>query len=365
MSAYEPELINDLGIGRLFDVLSDAVVIGDPATGQITHWNRAAVDLFGYSIQEAVGSPIEGLAAPEVREAHRSGLARYASDGTGPIVDSGDAVEVPAVTKDGRRLWVELRIDAIDSRAGRRYVVAVVRDVSDRWALQQQLEEAAEVEQERSASLRRFASMAAHDLRGPLTTAEALLALAHEGGGLPTQAAELLQRARRLAVTARDRADDLLEHLLLEAGADVAEPTPVSLRAALHDVDTTHGTQVDVEPHLVALVDGRHLARILDNLLTNARNYGEPPICVVARSDGDAVLVTVSDAGAGIAGGRADELFEPFVRGPNNRGVAGTGLGLAAARTLARLNAGELRYKPEGSGTTFELRLPRASSADG
>src|SRR5688500_17614400 len=42
VSADDVDLVSDLGIGRLFDVLSDAVVIGDPASGVITHWNPAA-----------------------------------------------------------------------------------------------------------------------------------------------------------------------------------------------------------------------------------------------------------------------------------------------------------------------------------
>jgi PAS domain-containing protein len=79
----------DLGIGRLFSEIRDAVVVGDATTGRIALWNPAAERLFGYTADEAIGHPIEMLMPHAVRERHRAGLAHYRSTGHGQLVDGG------------------------------------------------------------------------------------------------------------------------------------------------------------------------------------------------------------------------------------------------------------------------------------
>lgn len=366
MGPHDVDLLGGLRIGRLFDVIPDAVVIGDPATGTITHWNPAASSIFGYTTDEAVGMPIAALAAPAEREAHRAGIARYARTGHGPIVDSGTAVEVPAVTKAGRPIWVELRINAMESSDGRQFVVAVIRDVSDRRTLQERLEAAVEelaadaaADHARAASLRRLVSMAAHDLRGPLALVRSFLDLLAAEPDLPDRVPEIIGRCRGLSQRAYDLADDLLSLLLLEAGAEIPVPAVVpvvdALRLAHHLDDVT----VDLSPDTEVRADPKHLTRILGNLLSNAAKYGEPPVVVSATVAGDAVVITVEDRGPGVAPATLPTLFEPFARGEPHDGIAGAGLGLAAARMLARLNGGDLTYREARPGAAFDLRLPR------
>jgi signal transduction histidine kinase len=86
--------------------------------------------------------------------------------------------------------------------------------------------------------------------------------------------------------------------------------------------------------------------------------HGADPVRVVARSDGDDVLVEVQDAGVGVPPEMRERLFERFSTG---RARGGTGLGLYIVRQLARAHGGDASYRPPdgGSAGAFVVRLPR------
>jgi PAS domain S-box-containing protein len=126
----------DLGIGRLFEHVRDAVVVADASNGQVVLWNPAAERMFGYSAVEAAGLQVEWLVPTHLKQQHRSGLARYSTTGHGAIVDAGSVVEVPAVCKSGDQITVELSLNPIhDAPVSGRFVLAIIRDVSERVEL--------------------------------------------------------------------------------------------------------------------------------------------------------------------------------------------------------------------------------------
>lgn len=107
----------------------DAMVIIDDA-GSITFWNPAAERIFGYSAAEAIGCEVHTLLAPDIlRPTATAALAHFVVTGEGPIVNS--MREVPALTKDGREIIVELMISAL-TQNGRQYAIGTLRDVTHR-----------------------------------------------------------------------------------------------------------------------------------------------------------------------------------------------------------------------------------------
>src|SRR5262245_36641079 len=126
----------DLGIGRLFAYVRDAVVVAEAANGRIVLWNPAAEAMFGYTAAEARGLSVEVLVPERLKERHRAGLAGYHATGHGAIVDAGAVVEVPARRKSGEEITVELSLNPIrDTGAGGPFVLAIIRDVSERLRL--------------------------------------------------------------------------------------------------------------------------------------------------------------------------------------------------------------------------------------
>ncbi len=96
-------LPQDLGIGRLYEAVRDAVVVAVAHTGRIVLWNPAACRIFGYSRTEALGLCVEALIPPGLRDRHSAGLARYRETGTGRYVGSDTPLELPALRKGGKR----------------------------------------------------------------------------------------------------------------------------------------------------------------------------------------------------------------------------------------------------------------------
>ena len=114
--------------------------------------------------------------------------------------------------------------------------------------------------------------------------------------------------------------------------------------------------------------DPDKVREILGNLLTNAAKHASDAKNVsirVARASKVAswVAITVTDDGPGIASGTEDEIFGEFVRG---EGSAGSGVGLAIARKLARLLGGDLfvDQQPPAGGAAFTLHLPIRSATE-
>ncbi|MGE5047540.1 MAG: ATP-binding protein [Deltaproteobacteria bacterium] len=116
-----------------------------------------------------------------------------------------------------------------------------------------------------------------------------------------------------------------------------------------------------VEAGLAVDADEALLSRAVDNLLDNARKYGNGSgISLEARRDGADAVIAVRDHGPGIPESELESVFDPFFRGEGARGRAtGFGLGLSLARRVAEAHGGSARAEnAEGGGARIELRLP-------
>src|SRR5829696_8627100 len=125
----------ELGIGKLFERIREAVIVADATTQRIVLWNPAATNIFGYSISEALELNLEKLVPEPLKAQHRAGITRYAETGHGPYSDSRRLLELPALTKSGEEIYVELSLSPIglvdDTNRDRRFVLAIVRDVTE------------------------------------------------------------------------------------------------------------------------------------------------------------------------------------------------------------------------------------------
>jgi len=127
----------DLGFGKLFERIRDAVIVADAETQRIVLWNAAAAKMFGYSTSEALELRVEALVPEPLKAAHRAGIARYAKTGHGPYIDSEAPLDLPAVRKDGGEIGIEMSLSPIrlvqDEDGGEpEFVLAIIRDVTAR-----------------------------------------------------------------------------------------------------------------------------------------------------------------------------------------------------------------------------------------
>jgi two-component system sensor histidine kinase KdpD len=168
--------------------------------------------------------------------------------------------------------------------------------------------------------------------------------------------------------------DDLLEYARLEKGRVRLDRRPLDLAALLDNELRAFRPQpggerirLRTEPELPALVaDEPRLRQVIGNLLANALKYAPSgEIELVARGEGDAIVIEVIDHGPGIPDAEKPRVWEKFFRGSaRTLGVRGSGIGLAVVRALVEAHGGriELRDTP-GGGATFHLLLPGPASA--
>ena len=371
----------DLGFGRLFPAIRDAVVVGDARTGRIVLWNPAAERLFGYSVSEAVGMPLESLVPERLRDRHRDGIAAYASTGHGSLIAAAEPVDVPALRKDGTEVAVELSLSPIADGPPQAYVVAVIRDATARQRLAAERETVLASAQDYAARLEElaelrstFTSMVAHELGAPLAAIGGLADLLI-GGAVPVD--------QRPALAVAIRAEtDLLRRLVADVqAASVMERDdftvqlrPVPAATLLADAAAfarllpgEHPVTSELETAAVAsrvLADPARIGQVMRNLLGNAAKHTPPgtPVAIRARCNGPRLLIEVADEGPGIAPHDLKRIFEKFGRGRDAEGnkVPGVGLGLYLARRIIAAHGSELtvRSSPNaGAVLGFDLEV--------
>jgi signal transduction histidine kinase len=114
---------------------------------------------------------------------------------------------------------------------------------------------------------------------------------------------------------------------------------------------------------------GNQIQQVLLNLLVNARQAMSEGGTLLLKIEFDRtaklVELTVRDSGCGIPAEQLPQIFDPFYttkKGPDDSGKGGTGLGLAACRTIMEEHRGRIRVESTvGRGTAFILRLPMAT----
>ncbi len=219
----------------------------------------------------------------------------------------------------------------------------------------------------------RFTADASHELRTPLSVihTHVQLALSRE------RSAEEFRKTLETCLRASGRMKDLVDSLLLLAGADAGRLT---LRRERLDFRTTvegciamvaplaeaKGVVVETELRAAELAaDPSRMAQVTTNLLTNAIRYNRKGgnIRVSLDADGRCAVLTITDTGLGIPVENQPHIFERFYRvdKARSREEGGSGLGLAICKTIVEAHGGTITFHSVvGQGTTFVVRLPLA-----
>jgi two-component system OmpR family sensor kinase len=230
------------------------------------------------------------------------------------------------------------------------------------------------------AAQNRFVADAAHELRTPLTALRGSLEVLLRGSQDDPAAANLLLQGMYHDVTRLGRlTEQLLDLTRLDAPLAVQRhdlelaPFLVDTLAQVRRLAEGRTVTLDPGPPLTLSADPDLLQRALYNLIVNAVQHTDASGIIrvgwteVARPDGPAVALVVSDNGEGIAPADQEHLFEPFYRGERSRSRrrGGTGLGLAIVRAIAEAHGGGIAVRSEpGAGSTFTLTLPRAVASE-
>ena len=218
-----------------------------------------------------------------------------------------------------------------------------------------------------SATERRFASDAAHELRTPLSVLRTGLEVALARERTPAENRAALGAAHREALSLCRIADELLMLSRLN-GEVMVDRHRLNLRALLSEIAATVGPlaqarelKLSVDAPEDVFVNGNtgHLRRLIVNLLDNALKFTPVggSIDVGLKSDANRAILRVADTGEGIHPAELPHIFDRFFRGAGSAGEGG-GLGLSLCREIARAHGGEIAAAnlPSG-GSAFVVTL--------
>ena len=210
--------------------------------------------------------------------------------------------------------------------------------------------------------LEELAFAGAHDLQEPLRSLERALqgAVAGESADLAL-ALRQVGRMRELLRDLVDYAGSGTLHVAVET-TDLAQALDWALEN-LRPAIAESGAEIKVEALARVLADPIQIARVFQNLVSNALRFrgGESPVVSVGAEPRERdVLVYVRDNGIGIPEAHHETIFRVFERLHGGE-RPGTGMGLAICRRILERHGGRIWVESApGAGATFYLTLPRA-----
>lgn len=258
-------------------------------------------------------------------------------------------------TGTGKKKLLNMSIERFNHGAESR-LVHVFQDCADLRTMEQRL-----LQSERLATVGRFASQIAHEIRNPLNSISLNVEL------LEDEFAESDQEARgliRSVLRELDRLNGIVKEYLqfsrfpkpqlkrgriesvIQSVIERFKP-PARIRFGVRQAESTPDVWLDEQL----------LRQVLDNLTRNAVDAIEKEGSIEIETDvlDRFVAIRVRDSGVGISADAQSKLFEPFFTTKPH----GTGLGLATSQQIMFEHNGHLLVESQlGKGTTFSLLLP-------
>jgi len=222
-----------------------------------------------------------------------------------------------------------------------------------------------------------FISIAAHELRNPLTpllmTVQSMCRTTERQEGTPAPIVTGLARLDRVVQHYVKRCDSMLDISRLSSNTFRVEWAEADLAVLLRGVvdglapyAERAGSPIELAAPdtLAGTCDELAVQQIAENLVSNAVKYGgKKPISVSLRQEQDTVALDVRDQGIGISAADQARIFSPFERAVSRRQQPGFGLGLWVVGRLTAAMGGTVQVSSGlGQGSTFSVRLPHRQS---
>jgi PAS domain S-box-containing protein len=275
--------------------------------------------------------------------------------------------------KDGTYHWMYTLISLLyDEAGGPRSILGYALEISERRQAETAIRQAQLAAERASRAKSEFLSRMSHELRTPLNAVLGFAQLLQMDTLTPEQR-EAVDHILRSGHHLLELINEVLDISRIEVGRMQLAPEPVDLSSVLREATdmvrplaAERGIQIDGLPAAagrVVLADRQRLKQVLLNLLSNAVKYNRPGGRVeVLLSGGSAgrMRIAITDTGDGIPPERMAQLFLPFERlGAEQRGVEGTGIGLALSKRLVELMGGTIGAESTvGIGSRFWIEVP-------
>ncbi len=343
----------------------DCVIAAD-MKGKILIFNHAAVEVFGYTEDEALNTLnvrdiYPGNQAFEVMRKLRS--EEYGGKGKLKLYHTN------VISKNGENIPIKLNASKVYEKGRKIATIGFFRDMREEFRIKNELEntQIQLLQAEKMSSLGKLAAGVAHQLNNPLGGITLFAKLMQEEYDLEDGAKEDLRRILKDAKRCRDTVKELLE--FTRQTRHLMQPHDVNkaLSRTLFLLESqTLFQNIDIETDLDASLplvqsDIQQLNHLFMNIILNAAQAMEEKGRLTVKSslmpDGNRVCIEISDTGPGIPEDILPHIFEQFFT--TKEEGKGTGLGLSLAYSIVKNHGGNIMAKNKpGQGTTFIIEFP-------
>ena len=348
----------------LVEQAGDAIFVID-GNGLLDSVNPMALKLLGYTEQEFARLTLPDLISPEYRQRLTEELQL--------LVERGNLLEsVNLLHKDGRSIPVEINTVSL----GNGFYQAIVRDITVRKRLEEDLAKQRDRAEEASRLKSEFLATISHELRTPLHAI-----LSYADFGLERVGHADRERLKRYFFEIQDSGallleliNDLLDLSKIEAGKMPYRRSALTMGVVVDDACSRIAQLVEAKSISLNTAsipkewqvygDYEMLLRVFINLLGNAVKFTPAggQIQVFGEAHDEGYLFAVRDSGRGIYPEELDIIFDKFVQSSLHaqKGSSGTGLGLSICRGIIEAHDGRIWAESPGlnQGSTFYFMLP-------
>lgn len=342
---------------------SHDAIISHKADGIITSWNQAAIELFGYSEQEAIGMNISVLSAPQQLKEKSITDERLVN------CRHVEHSETRFLRKDKTELSVSLTISCIRDEANNIIGISkIARDNTEKKKAEMRLEMQNMELIKINETLDRFVYSASHELRSPLSSILGLVNLARYEEN-PLVRLKILQ----MMESSVNRLDSIISdivHYSRNSRLDIEVEKLDFKNLISNTIDHLHFMERSDKLKIHYKITGKfnfysdrkRVAIILNNLLSNAIKYHNPFLpdpaininVLVLKKE---ALIEVSDNGCGIPTEHIDKIFKMFYRISEKH--PGSGIGLFIVKEVLNKLSGNIQVRSKvNKGTTFIITIP-------
>jgi PAS domain S-box-containing protein len=362
----------------LSENLNDLICLHEP-NGKMTYVSSSSCEILGYTADELLGKSPLKLFHPADRDIFRSPEYMYTVEHKADF-----SFEVRMQHKDGRYLWVEVRIRPFSTPPHTLWQ-SITRDITERKAREAALKKAKEEAEVATQVKSQFLANMSHEIRTPMNAIVGLTELLLDTPLTPEQK-DFLQTVRMSSDSLLSIINNILDFSKIEAGRLELEDVPFNLHECVEEaLDLSVAAAGEKRLELACFIgdrvpaivsgDATRLRQVLVNLLSNAVKFtarGEVTLSVTLLETVDGLSTlrfAVVDTGIGIPQERMDRLFQSFsqVDSSTTRQFGGTGLGLAISKRLVEAMNGRMQVESEldrGSTFSFTIAVPAQATGD-
>ena len=322
---------------NLFENASDAIFLLESKTGSILDVNLQGVNFTGFSREELLGMRLFDIPFDEMKKQN--------------------IFETIITHKNGENIIFEITTNPLSVEdAG--IIQAIARNVTEQRKMKEKL-----IQTDKLISLGHLSAGIAHEIRNPLASININLQLLTRMIDKTSQEYEILEAATQGVERIKKIIDSTLDYVRVNKSSgqkenlnQIIHSTMPLIQVSLVKKDIVIKLDLDDTIPMIN-VDSKQIQQVLINILSNAIESIkiEGNISVSTFTEGNFLVLKISDNGEGISQDSLTRIFEPFYTKKTN----GTGLGLSVVKQILESHNASITVSSElNKGTTFKILFP-------